>query len=119
MPRKPHDFQREAIAFAQAASRQLSGLQRAMRTAEDSLAGLQHSLHVPVPKGGSRYTKRTITRPLPSSIFVTAGLSAFRSGVNSSVRSSFSTLTGDSFYTSDAQQNTEFADAYQDAQRFM
>jgi hypothetical protein len=93
MPRKPN-LAALAATFAASAQRQFGELESAMRSAQASLAGLQKTLHVAVPSGGSRTIKGSRSHP---SIFLAAGAASLGGFFSSQIVSNGGGLLGDLF----------------------
>jgi hypothetical protein len=120
MPKRTN-FAAQSAAAARAAQQELAQLRKSLKAAQDGIAGLKRSLHVPVPKGGRRSTPASRSRPsfldnlvMSAAGNFTAGGILFESDVSSRLGSSFG-----SFYTSSAQQASSWADMLQQAQRVM
>jgi hypothetical protein len=108
--RKPIDS--EAAAFARRAEQQIAALNKALKAMSDNMSGLHRGVRVPVPKGGSRYTKRTVSALSP---FAAGGLAAF----GTFAAGAFNDATGIGNYASSAQVASSWMSAFQKAQRIM
>jgi hypothetical protein len=102
----------EAILFANQAERQIASLTRDLKTMRDAVSGLERGIRAPAPKGGSRYTKRTVSKPSP---FLTGSLGA----VGRIFSGSILDATGLGGYPSSAQVASSYISAFQKAQRIM
>ena len=101
---------REAAIYARAVEQELTQLRKALREAEDNLAGLHRMLKAPVPKGGSRTIKGSRTK---LSLLDRAAQASFGSLTNTIVRD----IGSGSFYDSAASAGSGLLAALQLGQR--
>ncbi len=113
---RKYNFARADAAFAQSAQRQFAELNKAMSALQDKMSGLNRALKVPVPKGGSRYTKTVRTNP---SILDKLGEDSIGDFLSGSILAGVGLGSGGSFYPSSSQISSLTMQSMQKGQRIL
>jgi hypothetical protein len=107
---KIKDPSRLAATFAASAQKEFSALKSALQQAEQSLSKLRGTLHVAVPKGGSRTIKGSRSSP---SLLVSAGASSLGGFFSSQIVSGGGSLLGDLFDGGDDFSSGDIGGSFQ------